>query len=136
MVDDDDTMRQDATLRGLIQPQDPGRAAAMAPSPGVFVPDTRPSDPLLQGDGPRYTMGPGIGEGGKGEVLLAIDEQIGREVAVKRTGTPNPRGEELSGFLRGARVQGRLEPPAVVPVNALSVDTNGRPFFVMKRLTG
>src|SRR5688500_4971638 len=38
--------------------------------------------PVLEGA--RYTLGPRIGEGGMGEVIVAFDEQIGREVAVKR----------------------------------------------------
>src|SRR5262249_28316165 len=42
----------------------------------------------------------------------------------------------LARFLREARVQGGLEHPAVVPVHDLAVDGDGRPFFVMKRLSG
>jgi serine/threonine-protein kinase len=77
-----------------------------------------------------------LGEGGMGEVLLAHDEHIGRDVAVKRIRATEPTAEELSRFVREARVQGRLEHPAVVPVHDLAVDRDGRPFFVMKRLTG
>jgi serine/threonine protein kinase len=84
----------------------------------------------------RYRFGEVLGEGGMGEVLLAHDEHIGREVAVKRIRSTDPSAEELSRFLREARVQGRLEHPAVVPVHDLAVDRDGRPFFVMKRLTG
>ena len=47
-----------------------------------------------------------------------------------------PSSEERARFVREARVQGRLEHPAVVPVHDLGVDRDGRPFFVMKRLTG
>jgi serine/threonine-protein kinase len=95
--------------------------------------DTRP--PPLAG-GARYRFGAVLGEGGMGEVLLAHDDRIGREVAVKRIRATEPTAEELSRFVREARVQGRLEHPAVVPVHDLSVDGDGRPFFVMKRLTG
>ena len=86
--------------------------------------------------GARYRFGAVLGEGGMGEVLLAHDEHIGREVAVKRIRATEPSGEELSRFVREARVQGRLEHPAVVPVHDLAVDHDGRPFFVMKRLSG
>jgi len=94
--------------------------------------DTRPP-PTTEA---RYRFGEVLGEGGMGEVLLAHDEHIGRDVAVKRIRSTEPSPEELSRFLREARVQGRLEHPAVVPVHDLTADRDGRPFFVMKRLTG
>src|SRR5262249_27012839 len=70
------------------------------------------------------------------EVVLARDEHIGRDVAVKRIRSADPSPEQLARFLREARVQGGLEHPAVVPVHDLAVDRDGRPFFVMKRRTG
>jgi eukaryotic-like serine/threonine-protein kinase len=88
------------------------------------------------GEHARYRLGEVLGEGGMGEVLLAHDEHIGRDVAIKRIRANEPSAEELSRFVREARVQGRLEHPAVVPVHDLAVDRDGRPFFVMKRLTG
>ncbi|MDB4952682.1 MAG: Serine/threonine protein kinase PrkC, regulator of stationary phase [Myxococcales bacterium] len=87
-------------------------------------------------EGSRYRLGELLGQGGMGEVVLAIDERIGREVAVKRIRSTDPTAEELARFVREALVQGRLEHPAVVPVHDLAVDREGRPFFVMKRLTG
>jgi serine/threonine protein kinase len=87
-------------------------------------------------DTARYRFGDVLGEGGMGEVLLAYDEHIGRDVAIKRIRTATPSLEERSRFLREACVQGRLEHPAVVPVHDLAVDADGRPFFVMKRVTG
>ena len=84
----------------------------------------------------RYTLGTLLGKGGMGEVVLAFDEQIGREVAVKRIRSDAPSAEELSRFLREARVQGRLQHPAVVPVHDLAFDKQGKPYFVMKRLSG
>ncbi|MCW5801140.1 MAG: protein kinase [Deltaproteobacteria bacterium] len=88
------------------------------------------------GDAARYTVGDMIGQGGMGEVLLAYDEQIGREVAIKRIRADQPSAEERARFVREARVQGRLEHPAVVPVYDLAVDGDGKPYFVMKRLSG
>ncbi|MDB4963095.1 MAG: Serine/threonine protein kinase PrkC, regulator of stationary phase [Myxococcales bacterium] len=87
-------------------------------------------------DSSRYTLGSLLGQGGMGEVVLAFDEQIGREVAVKRIRSGSPSGEELSRFVREARVQGRLQHPAVVPVHDLAFDKDGKPYFVMKRLSG
>ncbi|MDB4960164.1 MAG: Serine/threonine protein kinase PrkC, regulator of stationary phase [Myxococcales bacterium] len=84
----------------------------------------------------RYTLGPILGRGGMGEVYSAHDEQIGRPVAIKRLRTTTPSDDALSRFLREARIQGRLEHPAIVPVHELWKDDQGRPFFVMKQLTG
>ncbi|MFN0247717.1 MAG: serine/threonine-protein kinase [Kofleriaceae bacterium] len=94
-----------------------------------------PTSPLVL-ETTRYTLGSLLGQGGMGEVMLAFDEQIGREVAVKRIRSERPSGEELSRFVREARVQGRLQHPAVVPVHDLAFDRGGKPYFVMKRLSG
>jgi serine/threonine-protein kinase len=70
-----------------------------------------------------------------GEVLVAQDLRIGREVAVKRIrGRPSP--DAIDRFLREARIQARLDHPAIVPVYELATDADGVPFFTMKRLTG
>jgi serine/threonine-protein kinase len=107
----------------------PTRPLGRRPGPDAAV-------ALARGDSARYAVGALLGQGGMGEVLLATDEHIGREVAVKRIRATNPSPEELSRFVREARVQGRLEHPAVVPVHDLGVDREGRPYFVMKRLSG
>jgi serine/threonine-protein kinase len=130
------------TVRGGPEP-----AGSVLALPGAFSLDvTRRDRPAARqrsdsrlpppGDGGRYRFGELLGEGGMGEVLLAHDEHIGRDVAVKRIRATEPTAEELSRFVREARVQGRLEHPAVVPVHDLAVDRDGRPFFVMKRLSG
>jgi serine/threonine protein kinase len=93
------------------------------------------SAPIASTTEDRYTLGRTIGRGGMGEVVAATDIQIGREVAVKRLhGSASPEG--VARFVREARIQARLEHPAIVPVHELSVDREGRPFFVMKRLQG
>jgi serine/threonine-protein kinase len=84
----------------------------------------------------RYDVGPVIGRGGMGEVRLARDVRIERDVAVKLM-RPEQRDEgSIARFFREAQVQGRLDHPAVVPVHDLGVDRDGNPYFVMKRLTG
>jgi eukaryotic-like serine/threonine-protein kinase len=83
----------------------------------------------------RYALRSLLGKGGMGEVWLAHDERIDREIAIKlmRGGAGSEDG--VARFLREARVQGRLEHPSVVPVHDLGTDT-AAPFFAMKRLTG
>jgi serine/threonine-protein kinase len=71
-----------------------------------------------------------------GEVLTAHDADIGREVAIKRMRAPNPTPLALARFMREARIQGRLDHPAIVPVYELAYDETGCPFFAMKKLCG
>jgi serine/threonine-protein kinase len=84
----------------------------------------------------RYSLGGVLGRGGMGEVVSARDAQIGRFVAIKRLRAVDPSPGLVDRFLREARIQGRLEHPAIVPVHELSVDEAGRPFFAMKQLAG
>ncbi len=84
----------------------------------------------------RYPILDILGPGGMGEVLSARDEQIGRPVAIKRLRIENPSSEVMMRFLREARIQGRLEHPAIVPVHELKQLEGEQPFFVMKQLQG
>ena len=84
----------------------------------------------------RYHLGGVLGRGGMGEVVSARDEQIGRSVAIKRLRKTDPSPGLVERFMREARIQGRLEHPAIVPVHDLSYDDRGQPFFAMKQLAG
>jgi eukaryotic-like serine/threonine-protein kinase len=86
----------------------------------------------------RYAVGALLGRGGMGEVRAARDRRIGREVAIKSliTGGHEASAEAVARFLREARVQGRLDHPAIVPVHDLGLDERGVPYFAMKRLSG
>src|SRR5262245_61283107 len=71
-----------------------------------------------------------------GEVWLARDQRIDRDIAIKMMrsdGRADP--DAVARFLREARVQGRLEHPAIVPVHDLGGDESA-PYFAMKRLSG
>src|SRR5688572_7969017 len=95
-------------------------AATLVPATGPAVTVVLPP--------PGYLIGVSIGRGGMGEVLSAQDLRIGREVAVKRMTSEDPDREQVSRFLREARIQARLEHPAIVPVHELGVDAQGRPY--------
>jgi serine/threonine-protein kinase len=100
-----------------------------APTHGSSLPAGAPGTP-----DPRYGLRALLGRGGMGEVWLAHDGRIDREIAIKlMRGTTDP--DLVARFLREARVQGRLEHPSVVPVHDLGT-APGSPFFAMKRLTG
>lgn len=76
-----------------------------------------------------------LGEGGMGEVLLAQDHDIDREVALKRLPEKADLGRVLR-FVEEIRTIGRLEHPNIIPVHDVGVDSAGRYFFVMKRVHG
>ncbi|HTR55664.1 MAG TPA: serine/threonine-protein kinase [Kofleriaceae bacterium] len=81
-----------------------------------------------------YEIGELLGEGGMGEVLLARDARIGRDVAIKRMRHASPGDDAVARFLREAKIQARLDHPAIVPVHDLGSDSEGRPYFTMKRI--
>src|SRR5258706_833571 len=99
---------------------------------GEDRPDPAPDTLIAE----RYRVGRRIGKGGMGEVMAARDEQVGRDVAIKRMRAANPSERAINRFVREASVQGRLEHPAIVPVHEIGRDSDGLPFFVMKKLAG
>jgi serine/threonine protein kinase len=83
----------------------------------------------------RYAVIEEIGRGGMGTVYLALDEELGREVAIK---IPNALASaSLEHRLRNeARVLARLEHPGIVPIHDAGRLADGRLFYVMKRVRG
>ena len=70
-MDEDDSKGPTMT----VDPAGPHAETGEAPTPGPRT---------LSQMGERYTLGGAIAKGGMGEVLTALDKQIGRHVAVKR----------------------------------------------------
>jgi eukaryotic-like serine/threonine-protein kinase len=83
----------------------------------------------------RYSVSEEIGRGGMGTVFLAVDEELGREVAIK---IPNGLASaDLERRLQSeARVLARLEHPGIVPIHDAGRLADGRLFYVMKRVKG
>ena len=75
--------------------------------------------------------------GGLGEVFVARDEELNREVALKeiRPRTPTtPRA--ASRFILEAEITGGLEHPGIVPVYGLGHHADGRPYYAMRFIRG
>jgi len=108
-------------------------AASLTPNRVVA---SRPRRDTAASADARYDLGPVLGRGGMGEVRLAHDVRIDRDVAVKLMHPQQRDDATIARFFREARVQGQLEHPAVVPVHDLGIDVDGNPYFVMKRVTG
>ncbi len=76
-------------------------------------------------------------KGGLGEVFVAFDQELHREVALKQIQEPyadDPASR--SRFLREAQITGGLEHPGIVPVYGLQHDADGRPFYAMRLVRG
>lgn len=93
--------------------------------------------PLLEADQERYEVQEELGRGGVGTVLLCVDRQIGRPIALKVLRDPgsDPR-EGMARFVREARIQGQLEHPSVVPVHDLATHDELGVYFTMQRVRG
>jgi eukaryotic-like serine/threonine-protein kinase len=74
--------------------------------------------------------------GGLGEVYVARDDKLNREVALKRIKAGADRPASRSRFLLEAEVTGGLEHPGVVPVYGVGHDADGRPYYAMRFIRG
>ena len=134
-----------STVEGLVRElmdaldDDPGRT-----TDGPFAP-LRPT-----GSGPGLPDGLGNGclqgrfrvlrehaRGGLGEVFVARDEELRREVALKQI-RPEHAGrlESRARFEREAEITGGLEHPGIVPVYSLGRYEDGRPYYAMRFIHG
>ncbi len=86
----------------------------------------------------RYTYVRDIGAGGMGRVILARDEELEREVAVKILEVPAVTGNHtmVARFIREAKITASLVHPGIVPIYDLGHTEDGRHFFVMQVVEG
>jgi tetratricopeptide (TPR) repeat protein len=108
--------------------------------------DREPADPYatLSGsgrtepaDGMRYRFLRPHAQGGLGEVSVALDQELNREVALKQIKSPYERDRSsCTRFLREAQVTGALEHPGIVPVYGLGHYGDGRPYYAMRFIRG
>jgi eukaryotic-like serine/threonine-protein kinase len=85
---------------------------------------------------PRFERLKKLGEGGIGEVALAVDHDISRRVAMKRLRTDRKDAQSLVRFAEEVRIVGQLEHPGIVPVHDVGVDEDGQHYLVMKYVDG
>lgn len=87
--------------------------------------------------GPRYETRAELGRGGMGRVHLALDHNLGREVAIKSLLNADAvTRRQLRRFLTEARITAQLDHPSVVPVYDLGISPGGELFYTMKRVEG
>ncbi len=89
------------------------------------------------GDARRFRVLRPHARGGLGEVSVALDEELNREVALKRI--LDSRADDpvsRARFLIEAEITGGLEHPGIVPVYGLGLDADGRPYYAMRLVKG
>jgi tetratricopeptide (TPR) repeat protein/tRNA A-37 threonylcarbamoyl transferase component Bud32 len=105
------------------------------PGPGGAVPAV--SARLSPSGASRYRSQRFHARGGLGEVHVAHDQELDREVALKRI---RPERAEDSDsrrrFLLEAEITGKLEHPGVVPVYGLVQGAGGQPCYAMRFVQG
>ena len=90
-----------------------------------LLPPTTPEKAAVPGR--RYHVLRPHGKGGIGEVFVALDQELNREVALKEIQDQHADDERSRGrFVREAEITGSLEHPGIVPVYGLGQYTDGR----------
>jgi serine/threonine-protein kinase len=155
------TLAQDSVVTSgntaqLVQVRSSGGASAPAapatPAPATPAPTTSTlrttvlprgviartgSTPHLATDGkPRYELSHRLGQGGVGDVMKARDNDIEREVAIKRIRADVKSHATVMRFAEEVRTIGNLEHPNIVPIHDVGLDHEGDYFFVMKYVHG
>ncbi|HEY6461568.1 MAG TPA: serine/threonine-protein kinase [Polyangiaceae bacterium] len=91
---------------------------------------------LVSAARPRFEHRRALGQGGLGEVVAAVDQDIGREVAIKRLRTDVTGPGAVARFVDEIRTVGALEHPNIVPIHDVGVADDGSLYFVMRCVQG
>jgi serine/threonine protein kinase len=86
--------------------------------------------------GTKYRIRSWVGSGGMGDVYLAEDLDLRRNVALKVISLPETTGELSRRMIREARITAGLEHAGIVPVHDVGYLPDGRLFFTMKYVEG
>jgi formylglycine-generating enzyme required for sulfatase activity/serine/threonine protein kinase len=76
-------------------------------------------------------------KGGLGQVSVALDQELDRQVALKeiKDQLADDRASRAR-FVQEAEITGKLEHPGIIPVYGLGHDITGRPFYAMRFIKG
>ncbi len=94
-------------------------------------------DEVNQTRGGRYTILKSHARGGFGQVYVAQDEELGRQVALKEIQRRHAKSQVVQErFVREAKITGKLEHPGIVPVYSVGTKPDGTPFYAMRFVQG
>jgi serine/threonine protein kinase len=86
---------------------------------------------------PRYELIRPLAKGGLGEVFLARDVRLHRNIALKVIGKELRADAVMRRRLQvEAEMTGKLEHPAIVPIHSVEEDDDGCPFYTMRLIRG
>ncbi len=118
-------------LRTTVRPRGAPSGGAGAPEPLAWLRQ------LEQGGlQDKITILGALGEGGMGQVHLALQRVMGREVALKTLATHHRDDQAALMLLQEGWITGTLEHPNVVPVYDIGLDAGGAPLVLLKRIEG
>ncbi len=76
-------------------------------------------------------------KGGMGKILIAYDQYLKRDVALKELHPEVATDESIvRRFIGEAEITAQLEHPGIVPIHTLNLDKNGNPYYTMKLIKG
>ena len=124
-------------LKSLCDPELQAALVSLGAARQETDPYATPSYLPAPSDGVRYRVLRPHAKGGLGEVFVAEDTELHREVALKEiqerhADNPDSRGR----FVLEAEVTGGLEHPNIVPVYGLGHYADGRPYYAMRFIRG
>jgi eukaryotic-like serine/threonine-protein kinase len=112
-----------------------GRVTVL-PSVGPGVDSAASGPRSLAAARPRFEVRRALGEGGIGQVFAAVDQDIGREVAIKSLRPEMQGAAHVARFVDEIRIVGALEHPNIVPIHDVGVNDDGSLYFVMRCVQG
>jgi non-specific serine/threonine protein kinase/serine/threonine-protein kinase len=122
-------------LRQAVRGGTTGPAAGETPLPEQTPACASAGTPTSTGL--RFQVLRPLARGGLGEVLVARDAEVPREVALKQMQERYAdHAASRARFVREAEVTGALEHPGVVPVYGLGAYPDGRPYYAMRLIRG
>ncbi len=102
-----------------------------------FRADRATADRSASGASGRFRVLRPHARGGLGQVYVARDNELGRQVALKEILADKAANPVLrSRFVLEAEINGNLEHPGIVPVYGLGSYPDGRPFYAMRFIEG
>ncbi len=138
-------MEADPLRAGLLLGTPDSAESVRISEPASFARTQRPGPPGDGGEEPpdsgmrgRYELRKEHARGGMGRVLVVLDREVGREVAMKELLPHLATGFawDRERFLREARITGQLEHPNIVPVYEVGSAEGSAAYYTMKLVRG
>ena len=126
---------RDTELSALLSSIDTELAVERSAAARFGSPPREPLEPAAQGS--RFQVVRPHLRGGLGQIFIARDLELDREVALKEIHDFHAdRPDSRARFIREAEITGRLEHPGIVPVYGMGRNSEGRPFYAMRLIRG